>query len=103
MNTIRQKPPPKTTPGKIAIKKSKTPQLDIDVQVEVLADTKSAKVKGGETTFAPVGKLSGGNLYSTPSYSWIQKSGQKIVNKISGPVEKANMAPIYQSKRNERI
>jgi hypothetical protein len=86
MNTLQHKPPPKTTPGKIPVRKAKTAQLDVDVQVEILADTKGAKIKGGETTFLPVGKLPGGNLYSTPSYSWIQKGGLKTVNKVSGPV-----------------
>lgn len=87
MNAVAKKPPPKTTPGKVAIRNSKTPQLEIDVKADVLADTKSAKIKGGETTFLPVGKLSGGNLYTTPSYSWIRKGGLKTVNKISGPVQ----------------
>jgi hypothetical protein len=87
MNTVQHKPPPKTTPGKIPVRKAKTAQLDVDVQAEFLVDTKSAKIKGGETTFLPVGKLSGGNLYSTPNYSWVQKGGVKTVNKISGPVQ----------------
>ena len=87
MNAVPQKPPPRTTPRKISIKRIKTPQIDIDVHAEVLADTKSAKVKGGETTFEPAGKLSGGSLYATPGYSWIQKGALKTVSKLNGPVE----------------
>jgi hypothetical protein len=87
MNNAKQKPPPKTTLRKIVIKKSKTPQMDIDVHAEVLADTKNTKITGGETSFRPVGKLSGNKLYSTPGYSWMKKAGAKIVSKLSGPAE----------------
>lgn len=103
MNSVRQKPPPKTAPRKITIKKTKTPKIIVDIQAEVLADAKSAKVKGGETTCTSVGKLAGGKLYSIPGYSWIQKGGLKFINKLNGPAEikcTIRIQTLYNPKAN---
>lgn len=87
MNTVSQKLPPKTVPSKITIKKVKTTQTDIEVYAEVLRDTTNSSIKGGDTTFNPVGALAGGNVFSIPAYSWVQKGGLKIIKKLNGPLE----------------
>jgi hypothetical protein len=87
MNTAKQKAPPKTVPSKTIIKQVKTAQIDIKLYVEVLRDTTKSGLKGGETTYKPVGSLPGGKLYRTPTYSWQQKGGPKTISKVNGPAE----------------
>jgi len=91
MNAVMQKLPPATVPSKVVIRKSKTTQMDIDVYVEVLRDSTNSHIKGGETTFNPVGAIPDGKghvcLFQTPGYSWVKKGGAKVVEKIFGPAE----------------
>jgi len=87
MNTMKQKPPPKTNHRTIKIRKVKTSQLEIEVNAKVLSDTQNHSVTGGETTFEQVGTFSSGNFAELPGYSWEQKGGRKIIVKINGPVK----------------
>jgi hypothetical protein len=93
MANPEQLPPPMTIPSKVTIKKTKTPQDDIEVYAEVLADgTVNDKTVQGDTSFRPEGALSdgkGGNtFFRTPGFSYEKKTGgMEIITKLSGPVE----------------
>ena len=79
-----QKAPPVTTPRTkpVVVRKSKTE--DIDVKVEVLADTTSndPSIQGAKTEFDRTGVAS-----VTPGYMTMVKRGKKIVTEISGVFE----------------
>ena len=78
------KTPPVTTPRTkpVVVRKSKTE--DIDVKVEVLADATSSdsSLQGAKTEFD-----SNGVTFTTPSYRHMSKGGKNIVTEISGVFE----------------
>ncbi len=86
---MKQKPPPKTVPRKIAIKKSKTAQMDILIEAQVVADKPNPGIKGAATSSTQVGRIPqrGGTpaVWASPSYSWASKNGKKTVTKIDTP------------------
>ena len=88
---MKQKPPPKTVPRKIAIKKSKTAQMDILIEAQVVADKPNPGIKGGLTESTPVGRIpnpnGSPNSWAGPSYSWTSKTkgGPKTVTTIDIP------------------
>ena len=98
MNTIKQKPAPKTTPGKFVVRKTKNRQVDIEIYAEVLSDKTGSHITGGETTNDPVGAVSDGRgntyLSMTPVYNWQIRGGIKTITKLHG---------VLQIKRNVRI
>ena len=79
-----QKAPPATTPmtKSVAARRSKT--QDIDVKVEVLADTTSsdASLQGAKTEFD-----SNGVAFTTPGYMTMPKRGTNVVTEITGVFE----------------
>lgn len=91
MNKVKQKPPPKTIPSKVVIKKIKNPQMDIEVYAEVLSDKTDNTITGGKTSIEGVGMISDGKgktfFSTTPGYSWEIKGGRKIITKLNGRVE----------------
>ena len=88
MNKVKQKPPPKTIPSKVVVKKIKNSQMDIEVYAEVLSDKADNTITGGKTSIKGVGMISDGKgktfFFTTPSYSYEIKGGLKIITKLNG-------------------
>lgn len=85
-----KKPPPKTVPKRASARKFKDARLDVQLAYEVVGDATDPGVKGGVTTFKPVGGIpdgkGGNNLFTTPGYQCQIKNGRKIIQKLNGPV-----------------
>jgi hypothetical protein len=79
-----QKAPPVTTPRTKPVVTRKSKTEDIDVKVEVLADTTSSDplMQGAKTGFDSTGVA-----VVTPGYMTMKKKGKNIVTEISGVLE----------------
>jgi len=87
MNTVAQKPPPKTVTSKTVIKKITNTKMDIEIHAEVLRDVTKSGIVGGETAYETVALPGRTAISSIPSYDWNQTRGLKIITKLNGPVE----------------
>jgi len=87
MNTVVQKPPPKTVASKTIVKKMKSPKMDVEIHAQVLGDVTDNGITGGITKYESVPTTGRTIISSTPGYEWKPTGRLKVISKVKGPAE----------------